>query len=288
MPTTQEMRNMYRELVTGGVDSAWNVLPGGPNCSWGITRTITLLAGGSAYPSGRVNLRLHPTVAPWGEALAAVFHHHNYPFLETAGGSVSCRKITGGTKTSPHAHGVAIDINPSRNRYTTSILGGLIQWGKQTDMSPAMIRDAEAIRTTTGKPVTSWGGRWTNTKDPMHFEASKCLRGDLALGINKSTIAGWADYVAWRDGTQPEPPSEDDMTIEQYVAGLKNQPQQIDKLVDAGVIGIAPGQTAAQTKTFWRNLLASPSDPQWANFIVAVETESAIPRSYSGTFKPAG
>lgn len=266
MPTTQQMRNLYPELVIGGVDPLWNVLTGGPTCDWSRTVVVTFYAGGPFYPLGKVNLRFHPTIAPWAEALAAVFYQHRYPFEETAGGSVSCRKITGGTKTSPHTHGVAMDINPSRNRYRTTLLGGLIQWGKETDMPMAMIVDAEAIRTVNGKPTTSWGGRWSNIKDPMHFEASKCVRSDLATGINYSTVAGWAAYRAWLTGT-PEPP-EDDMRVREFVEGLAADPTRIDRLVAAGIIG---GQAS-----YWKGKLGNPDDPAWKNFVNAMEVETAL------------
>lgn len=214
MPTTQEMRNMYPQLVVGGVTSDWTVLPNGPICNYTGTTTRAVFYA-PAFADGRISLRFHPVITPWASALAAVFYHYRYPFRELAGGSVSCRKITNGTKTSPHAHGVAIDINPSTNRYRVSLLGGLIQWGRETDMPMEMVEDAERIRTVTGKPTTSWGGRWNNIKDPMHYEASKCNRGDLALGIDKATVVGWQAYLAWRDNTQ-----EPDMPLNQVERGV--------------------------------------------------------------------
>lgn len=279
MPTTQEMRNMYPQLVVGGVTSSWTVLTGGPICSYTSTTKAAFYA--PAFSNGRISLRFHPSITPWASALAAVFYHYRYPFRELAGGSVSCRKITGGDKTSPHAHGVAIDINPSTNRYRTSLLGGLIQWGRETDMPMEMVRDAEAIRTTTGKATTSWGGRWTNIKDPMHYEASKCNRTDLSWGIDSSTVVGWAEYLAWRDGT-PVPEPEDDMTVEQFVAGLSKQPDQIDKLVDAGVIKT---NDPAGAKAYFRGILNNPANPDWLNFIVAVQTEAALSGGGGGPLK---
>lgn len=269
MPTTQEMRNMYPNLVVGGVSSDWTVLAGGPICSYTSTTRAVFYA--PAFANGRIALRFHPTITPWASALAAVFYHHRYPFRELAGGSVSCRKITNGSKTSPHAHGVAMDINPSTNRYRTSLLGGLIQWGRETDMPMQMVLDAEAIRTASGKATTSWGGRWFNIKDPMHYEASKCLRGDLAFGIDKATVVGWAEYLSWRDGTPLPDPPEDDMRVREFVEGLSVDPTRIDRLVDAGIIGGGPG-----AKTYWRNKLANFDDPEWKNFVNAFEVEAAL------------
>lgn len=212
MPTTQEMRNMYPELVVGGVDSLWNVLVGGPNCSWAITTTATFYA--PALTGGRINLRFHPVVTPWARACAAVFFHNGYAFRELAGGSVSCRKITGGTKTSPHAHGIAFDINPSKNPYRPD--GVLI-----TDIPAIVIAQLKAIRTNNGKSVTNWGGDWGGTKDPMHFEPKGCLRSDLATGINTTTVVGWASYQAWLGNTTPTP--EDEMSLKRGDKGAAVQ-----------------------------------------------------------------
>lgn len=82
----------------------------------------------------------------------------------------------------------------------------------------------------------------------------------------------------------PTPVPGDDMTVEQFVTGLRAQPGQIDKLVDQGVIGIAPGGTTAQTKAYWRGKLITPEDPEWLNFIVAVQTAAALGGSLKGTW----
>ncbi len=188
MVTTAKMRDLYPELI----------LSSSPlRCSWRDTVTVKFLAGGSDYPLGYVYLRFHPAAAPWARALAAVMFEHGYAFREKAGGTVACRLITGGSRTSLHAHGVALDINPSKNRYRSSI--GFIQWGRQTDMSKAMISDLEAILTMNGKKITQWGGRWYNIKDPMHFQCSKCRRIDLKSGIDYSTVSGWSGYSAWAE-----------------------------------------------------------------------------------------
>jgi hypothetical protein len=135
-----------------------------------------------------VSLLFHPSVAEYFEAVAAVMRHHGYLFRETTGGSVNCRKITNGPYTSPHAHGIALDINPSKNKYRFWV--GPIKWGYQTDMPTEMIVDLEKIRTRGGHRVTVWGGRWFNIKDPMHFEPTKCSREQLELGIDWATVVG--------------------------------------------------------------------------------------------------
>lgn len=84
----------------------------------------------------------------------------------------------------------------------------------------------------------------------------------------------WNRFMPLLD-TTPEPPGDDEMTVEQFVTGLSKQPTQIDKLVDAGVIGIGPGGAAA-TKAYWKGKLTNPTDTEWYNFIVAVQTEAAL------------
>lgn len=193
---SQQMRHQYPEMIVGGVDSNWVVEGRRPKCDYSTCKRFVLLAGGP-YSAGFIRLKFHPAAIDWARAMAAILLFHNYSFDESAGGSISCRKITGSSRTSLHAHAIAFDINPSRNRYTRTIGGGLIQWGRQTDMSKAMIADMEAVRTKNGKRVTQWGGRWWNIKDAMHFEPTRCERSDLETGIDFSTVKGWREYVAW-------------------------------------------------------------------------------------------
>lgn len=178
MPTTRQMRQMYPELV-----KSFNPLI----CDYAQTTKVPFIAAGTFGET--VELRFHPGCAEAFRALAAVFAAWNYRFWDPAGGTCVCRPITGGSKTSLHAHGVALDINPSTNRYRSTRLRGLIQWGKQTDMPKGMVLAAEAIRTKGGFRVFEWGGRWT-TKDPMHWQPSKCTRAQLERGIDWSTVQG--------------------------------------------------------------------------------------------------
>lgn len=188
MASSSQMRAWYPELVV-----STNPI----RCNYSSTKTVKFLAGGPDYPKGYIWLRFHPATVEWAQAVAAVMFHHGYAFEEKAGGSLSCRPITGGTRTSLHAHGVALDINPSRNRYRHQV--GPIQWGRHTDMPKALVNDLENIRTNNGKRITEWGGRWINIKDPMHYQCSKCSRADLQTGINYSTVPGIDDYRAWAD-----------------------------------------------------------------------------------------
>ena len=214
MATTQTQRNQFTApLITGFVTSGSK--RGRPICDYSRARGVVFLAGSPGYSDGgRVTLRVHPSLVDSFVGLASVFLAHDYPFRETAGGSVSCRNITGAKAsqiekqaatqnayaTSLHAHGLAVDINPSVNRYRRA--SGLIQWGRQTDMSPAMIRDVEAIKTKAGTRALEWGGRWTNIKDAMHFE-NDLTRTQLDAGIDRSTIKGLAAYLEFAGGAPP-------------------------------------------------------------------------------------
>src|SRR5690606_6387433 len=182
--TTQQARNAYPEFIVGGVDRYWNVV-GDLKCDWSTAKRVEFLAGPPDYGSGTtVSLRVHPACEEAFRALASVLRYHNYAFGENAGGTVSCRKITGGPKTSGHAHGFALDINPSKNPYGSSKPDELddAQWER-------LIRDIKAIRTNNGKPVFQGGGDWS-IDDDMHFEPTNCTRADLSTGMNWDTVVG--------------------------------------------------------------------------------------------------
>lgn len=174
----------------------------GPRCDYNPRNTTVVYfpAAGSSYPSGRVGLRVANVAAQAFRALAAVMLHYGYAFEETAGGTLNCRYIGGTTVTSFHAHGIAGDWNPSRNRYRVS--SGLIQWGRQTDMPKAMVEAIEAIKSVSGHRVFEWGGRWSNIKDPMHYELD-IYRAHLTTGINLATLpaGAWTRYNKWLTGT---------------------------------------------------------------------------------------
>lgn len=198
MPTTRELRQSYPELV---------ITTAGPVCDYRAAVLVVFLAGPPDYPAGRVNLRVHPAARQAFRALAAVFHHHGYSFDERAGGTLSCRYIGGTTSTSLHAHGIAEDINPSRNGYRRVV--GPIQWDRYTDLTPELVADVEAIRTAGGRRVFEWGGRWWNTKDPMHFELDALQLHLRAEGIDLATVAGWEAYREFESDISPPPNPED-------------------------------------------------------------------------------
>lgn len=174
----------------------------GPRCDHSPTKTTTVWfpAAGASYPSGRVGLKVANVAAQAFRALAAVMLHYGYAFEERAGGTLNCRYIGGTTVVSFHALGTAGDFNPSRNGYRRE--GGLIQWGRQTDMPKAMVLAIEAIKSVSGHKIFEWGGRWLNIKDPMHYELD-IARAHLTTGTNLSTLpaGAWSRYKAWLAGS---------------------------------------------------------------------------------------
>lgn len=165
--STRQVRNQYPEFVVK------------PHCDFSAGVPVMFLA--SAALGGVAKLKVHPSSRAAFEALATVFRRWNYEFRESSGGTLACRRITGGFGKSLHAHGVAIDINPSNNPF--KIRPGKIRWGVDTDMPEGMIREVESIRTVDGHQVWEWGGRWKIKKDAMHFQLSGCERRHLERGL---------------------------------------------------------------------------------------------------------
>lgn len=136
-------------------------------------------------------------------ALEKVFLAHGHKIDPVNTDSYNCRKIAGSSKYSFHAYGIALDVNYQTGPFKRTPSKRLIIWAKgatqdaraaevragkaDTDMTPAMIADVEAIRTLDGKQVFTWGGRWRSVKDAMHFEL-RLTPDELAVGIDWETV----------------------------------------------------------------------------------------------------
>jgi hypothetical protein len=83
-----------------------------------------------------------------------------------------CRPDTGGTSWSQHAYGEAVDINPFQNPYVFSDLVLPELASAFTDRAwkrPGMIYSGGVVTRSFAAIGWSWGGRWRNLKDWMHF-----------------------------------------------------------------------------------------------------------------------
>jgi hypothetical protein len=79
-------------------------------------------------------------------------------FVHPLGGTLNVRKIAGTDRTSAHAWGIAIDLNPSLSSYWRWEKGG--GWRNQIPQPIVDAFEAEGF---------IWGGRWSHF-DTMHFE----------------------------------------------------------------------------------------------------------------------
>jgi hypothetical protein len=91
----------------------------------------------------------------------------------------NCRVVSGSTRLSSHARGLALDINPLINPYVwrkgTSPLGGKpFDTPKERNAAknqPGMILSSSAITKAFLNAGWGWGGNWTSSKDYQHFSA---------------------------------------------------------------------------------------------------------------------
>ena len=107
-------------------------------------------------------------------------------------GTYNCRPITGGSKLSLHAYGIAVDIDPFAlgNPYygRKNPKGWRFSWS-ETKFTEGQVIAVESIRTNDGKKAFLWGGRWNTVKDYMHWEID-VPPSSLATGINWATVPG--------------------------------------------------------------------------------------------------
>ncbi len=221
MGSTQDARNAYREHIAGFTTSGKNYAKPYLKAGWVWPRVRYFAGGQISRPY--IDLRVHPAAVAYHQALAAIFLFHGYSFDETAGGTVNMRNIGGSAQwkldkqvrlqhpyaTSLHAHGLAIDINPSKNPFGSSRPDEFDQarWAR-------LVSDFKAIHTVDDILATKWGGDWS-IDDDMHIEPTLCTRAQLSRGIDFSAIPGWDSYRIWapQPTRPPPPPEEDGMSI---------------------------------------------------------------------------
>lgn len=87
----------------------------------------------------------------------------------------TCRPVTGGSSWSQHAYGRAVDVNPFHNPYLVPARGLVLpelasaytdrDWVRPGMVTPEVVAVFDGIG-------WGWGGRWSATKDWMHFSES--------------------------------------------------------------------------------------------------------------------
>jgi hypothetical protein len=87
----------------------------------------------------------------------------------------NCRRTTGGTGWSEHAHGRALDLNPVQNPYvrgTTVLPAAGRAYVDRTRPRPGMVLAGGPVVRAFAAIGWTWGGSFTNLKDYQHFSAS--------------------------------------------------------------------------------------------------------------------
>lgn len=86
-----------------------------------------------------------------------------------------CRNVRGGSSFSAHAFGLAIDLNPFQNPYVRDdlVLPELASaYVDRSNVRPGMILDGEVAVRAFESIGWTWGGRWDDPQDTMHFSAN--------------------------------------------------------------------------------------------------------------------
>jgi hypothetical protein len=87
----------------------------------------------------------------------------------------NCRFVSGTSRWSQHAFGLAIDVNPVENPY---VHGGRVEppagrrYVDRSRRRPGMVVSGDVVVRAFAAIGWSWGGRWTSSKDYQHFSAT--------------------------------------------------------------------------------------------------------------------
>ncbi len=86
--------------------------------------------------------------------------------------SFVCRKVTGGSRFSEHASGLAIDINPFQNPYVRgqAVIPAISpSFGDRSWERSGMIQPNSQVVGAFTRIGWKWGGNWKSLKDYQHF-----------------------------------------------------------------------------------------------------------------------
>jgi hypothetical protein len=212
-------------------------------------------------PFGPDKIRVAPPTSEAWDALTAVMLHHGYVIRTLDTDSYNCRRITGGSGRSLHSFGIALDVNWTTNPFLDHPGNRKVRFSNKatqderaldvrhgladTDMTPAMIADIEAIKTKGGVKVFEWGGSWSSRKDCMHFELD-LSPAEIAVGIDHDSVNGWAEV----DTGEPESALEQ---LASEVAPAPAQPSGADAHIVIARGGLrlrsGPSETASIIRT---------------------------------------
>lgn len=207
---------------------------------------------------GPDKIRVAPPTAEVWDAVAVVMLNHGYMIRTQDTDSYNCRAITGGSGRSLHSYGIALDVNWTTNPFIDHPGTREVRFSSKptqderaqdvrrgaadTDMTPAMVADIEAIRTRSGVAPVKWGGHFTTRKDAMHFEID-VGPDDLASGIDHSTVRGWNP-----GGVQPLD-SPDEVVEPAIVGAVETADPHVVNARDGLRLRSTPGQTGAVLRT---------------------------------------
>jgi hypothetical protein len=109
-------------------------------------------------PSG-VKVTVNKAAAPAFTGFLKDLEDSGYKIDQSQTGGYNLRETTGGNTLSPHAYGLAVDVNWKANPYSKNAQGGTLT----TDLPSGISGLAH-------KWGLTWGGDWKSLKDPMHFQ----------------------------------------------------------------------------------------------------------------------
>ncbi len=86
----------------------------------------------------------------------------------------NCRPVTGGSRWSRHAYGLAIDINPVQNPYVYAdghvLDPAAAKYRDRSRRDPGMIHTGDVVVRAFAAIGWRWGGDFRTTKDYQHFD----------------------------------------------------------------------------------------------------------------------